>query len=57
MIGESIGSYRITAKLGEGGLGEVYLARDTKLGRDASAPLLLLLRTRLGGGRNDILHP
>ena len=36
MIGQSIGSYSIIAKLGAGGMGEVYRARDTKLDRDVA---------------------
>ena len=39
-IGSRLGAYEISAAIGAGGMGEVYRARDTKLGRDVAIKVL-----------------
>ena len=38
--GTTLGPYAVTAKIGEGGMGEVYRARDTTLDRDVALKVL-----------------
>ncbi len=40
MIGRRLGHYRILSRIGAGGMGEVYLAEDQKLGRKIALKLL-----------------
>jgi serine/threonine protein kinase len=39
-VGTQLGAYEITALIGEGGMGRVFRARDTKLGRDVAVKVL-----------------
>lgn len=51
MIGTRLGIFEITAKLGEGGMGVVYRAKDLQLGRDVA---LKVLRVAPGGDSDHV---
>jgi serine/threonine protein kinase len=40
MIGKTLGHYEITSQLGEGGMGAVWKARDSKLGQEVAVKTL-----------------
>src|SRR6476620_651184 len=57
LIGKLLGHYRIESRIGIGGMGEVYLARDERLGRTAALKLLpdslTTDETQLGRFKNE----
>ncbi len=40
MVGKTLGHYQITNQLGKGGMGEVFQAKDQKLGREVAIKVL-----------------
>jgi serine/threonine protein kinase len=46
--GSKLGAYEVGSLIGEGGMGEVYRARDTWLNRDVAISWLLGYRKRYG---------
>jgi photosystem II stability/assembly factor-like uncharacterized protein len=56
MIGELLGHYRITSKIGEGGMGVVYCARDEVLHRDVAVKVLSARVIGDQSARDFLLH-
>jgi predicted ATPase len=51
LAGRMVGPYKILSRLGRGGMGEIHLARDTRLGRQVA---LKLLPSHLTGDRDRL---
>jgi serine/threonine protein kinase len=51
--GTKLGRYEIRSKIGEGGMGEVYLAQDTKLNRRVAIKFLPLIHKPMIKQTND----
>jgi len=52
LVGERVGSYEVLALIGAGGMGEVYRAHDSRLGRDVAIKILPALVTQSTDARS-----
>jgi len=44
MVGTTLSHYKVIEKIGQGGMGEVYRARDTNLSRGPALPVMLTIQ-------------
>lgn len=53
MIGTILSHFRITDRLGQGGMGEVYKGEDIRLGRSVAVKVLPATSMAASGGRSS----
>ena len=56
-VGTRLGHYHVTALIGEGGMGQVYQATDTKLNRQEALRRMAEVQRRFGSVRRDASVP